>query len=301
MSAGAGVGPATGTARTSGADRKEPVTVQPVRKRRHLLVWCSLAWIVLVVAGTAFAGLLPLADFAAPIGFPRAAPSGEFNQWLGMDNQGRGLLTRTVYGGRVSLLVGAAAGTIAAVVGTLLGLIAGYFRGVTDMVIMYVTDALLAFPPLVLLLAISSILRPSVGTLLIGLTTLVIPTFVRLSRANTLNWASREFVLAARNMGWSRTRIAFRDVLPNVVPSVLAYFPTVVAALIVAEGSLSFLGLGVPSPTPSWGTMVADGKDYLTTDPRLVFVPTGVIFLTIFALNQCGEYARDRFDRTLQH
>jgi peptide/nickel transport system permease protein len=165
---------------------------------------------------------------------------------------------------------------------------------------MFGTDALLAFPPLVLLLAISSILRPSFGTLLFGLTVLVIPTFARLARANTLNWASREFVLAARNMGASRLRIAFREILPNLAPPILAYLPTVVAALIVAEGSLSFLGLGLPSPTPSWGSMIADGKDFLRTDPDLVLIPAATIFLTIFALNQVGDRARARFDRTVQ-
>jgi peptide/nickel transport system permease protein len=208
------------------------------------------------------------------------------------------VLSRIAYGGRVSLLIGAVAGTIAIVTGTLLGLIAGYFRGIVDTVIMYITDAMLAFPPLVLLLAISSILQPSFTTLLFGLTVLVTPTFVRLARANTLNWASREFVLAAQNMGAGRMRIAFREVLPNVVPSVLAYFPTVVAALIVAEGSLSFLGLGIPSPTPSWGGMISDGKDFIREQPLLVLIPAVVIFLAVFALNQCGDYARAKFDRS---
>ncbi|OKI86203.1 ABC transporter permease [Streptomyces sp. CB02414] len=300
MSAPPSAGRAAGTVPVSGSRDKRAPVVRPVRRRRNVLMWCSLAWIVLVVVASAGAALLPLADYGAPIGFPGAGPSGALDQWLGLDNLGRSVLSRMVYGGQVSLLVGAIAGTIAAVVGTLLGLIAGCFGGPVDTVITYVTDALLAFPPLVLLMAISSILRPSFGTLLIGLTTLVIPTFVRLARANTLNWASRDFVLAARNMGWGRTRIAFREVLPNVVPSVLAYFPTVVAALIVAEGSLGFLGLGIPPPRPSWGTMIADGKDFLTTDPQMVFIPTAAIFLTIFALNQCGDYARHRFDRTMQ-
>jgi peptide/nickel transport system permease protein len=271
------------------------------RRRKNVLVWMSASWIALLVLVAASADVLPFSDFGEAIGFPRADPSSAFNQWFGLDTQGRSVISRIAYGGRVSLLIAVVAGTLATVIGTLLGLLAGYFRGVTDAVIMYVTDALLAFPPLVLLLAISSILRPSFTTLLFGLTTLVIPTFARLARANTLNWASREFVLAARNMGWGPFRIAFREVLPNVVPSVLAYFPTVIAALIVAEGSLSFLGLGLPSPTPSWGSMIADGKDFLRTDPLLVFIPAAVIFLIIFSLNQCGDYARNRFDRTAQH
>jgi peptide/nickel transport system permease protein len=274
---------------------------RPIARRRSILVWLSGAWLGLLVVVCLVAGFLPIPDYAAPIGFPRTAPSGTaVGEWLGLDSLGRSVLSRSAYGGRVSLLLGAVAGITAMVIGTLLGLIAGYFRGIVDTLIMYLTDALLAFPPLVLLLAISSILQPSFRTLLFGLTVLVIPTFVRLSRANTLNWASREFVLAARNMGAGRMRIAFREVLPNVLPSVMAYFPTVVAALIVAEGSLSFLGLGIPSPTPSWGGMIADGKDYITTAPFLVFIPAAIIFLTVFALNQVGDHARTRFDRTAQ-
>jgi peptide/nickel transport system permease protein len=278
-----------------GAAASAPV-VKAVRKRRHVLAGLSAGWLLLVVVAAACAGILPIADYGTAVGFPRAHPSGAFNLWLGLDGQGRSMLSRVIFGGRVSLLIAAVSGSVAAAVGTLLGLLSGYFRGITDAVIMYATDALLAFPPLVLLLAISSILRPSITTLLIGLTTLVIPTFTRLARANALNWASREFVLAARNMGWGPFRIAFRVVLPNVVPSVLAYFPTVIAALIVAEGSLSFLGLGIPPPTPSWGRMIADGKDFLYTDPLLVLIPSVIMFLTIFALNQCGDYARKRFD-----
>ncbi|SDH71950.1 ABC transporter permease [Pseudonocardia oroxyli] len=273
--------------------------VPPVRRRRNVLVWISAVWLAVLILVALTAPLLPFASYGEAIGLPRADPSGVLSQWFGLDNQGRSVLSRIAYGGRVSLLVAAMAGTIATVIGTVLGLVAGYFRGLVDAVIMYVTDALLAFPPLVLLLTIASVLQPSFTTLVIGLTLLVIPTFARLARANTLNWASRDFVLAARNMGWGALRIAFREVLPNVIPSVLAYFPTVIAALIVAEGSLSFLGLGVPSPTPSWGGMIADGKDFLRTDPLLVFVPAMVIFVTIFALNQCGDYARNRFDRAV--
>lgn len=295
----AGPAEAASPALVAGTGAATPV-VPPHVRRRPVVLWLSIGWIGLVVLLALLARVLPIADFGAPIGFPRSGPAADPDLWLGADVQGRSVLSRLVNGAQVSLLVGAVAGTVATAVGTVLGLLAGYFRGVVDTVIMFVTDALLAFPPLVLLLAISSILRPSLGTLLLGLTTLVIPTFVRLARANTLNWASRDFVLAARNMGAGRLRIAFREILPNLVPPILAYLPTVVAALIVAEGSLSFLGLGLPSPTPSWGSMIADGKDFLRTDPDLVLLPSGVIFLTIFALNQVGDHARSRFDRTVR-
>jgi len=152
---------------------------------------------------------------------------------------------------------------------------------------------------LILLLALASILEPSVPTILLGLTLLVIPAFIRLSRANTMSWSSREFIRAARNIGAGNFRILFREILPNLLAPLAAYLPIVMAALIVAEGSLSFLGLGIPPPQPSWGGMINDGKDAIATSPHLVFVPALVIFFTVFALNQVGDHLRTKFDRTM--
>lgn len=272
------------------------VVPQP-RKGRSLSLWLSMAWLGLVVTVAAIAGLLPLADPGVPVGPPRSAPAGSLEQLLGLDHLGRSVLSRAISGSRVSLIVGAVSAISALLIGTALGLLAGYYRGWVETVIMYLTDSLLAFPPLVLLLALSSVLRPSYTTLLLGLTTVVVPTFTRLARANTLNWSSREFVLAATNMGARSSRIAVREVLPNVLPALLAYLPTVLAALIVAEGSLSFLGLGIPSPTPSWGGMISDARANLHDVPLLVIVPAAFIFFTVFSLNQVGDHVRARFDR----
>ncbi len=277
----------------------EPV-VPTVRRRPSILLWASVGWLALVILLVFFSGLLSLPKYGIPAGFPRSGPTLSLDGLLGYDHVGRSVLSRAVHGSRVSLVVGALSSIAAMVIGTLLGLIAGFYRGWVDAVVMYVTDALLAFPPLVLLLALSSVLRPSYTTLLLGLTTVVIPTFVRLARANTLTWATREFVLAATNLGTGRMRIALREVLPNILPPVLAYLPTVLAALIVAEGSLSFLGMGVPSPTPSWGGMIADGKNYLYDAPLLVLIPAVIIFCTVFVLNQCGDHLRAHVDRTVQ-
>lgn len=158
---------------------------------------------------------------------------------------------------------------------------------------------MLAFPPLILLLALSSILTPSVTTMLVGLSIVVIPSFIRLARASTLTWSSREFVRAARNMGAGHSRILFREILPNVLAPLASYLPIVMAAMIVAEGSLSFLGMGVPPPQPSWGGMISDGKDLIAEAPHLVFVPAIAIFFTVFALNQVGDFLRSKFDRTM--
>lgn len=275
--------------------------VPVVRKPRSILVYLAYAWLIAVIALAALADVLPLASYSIPIGKPRQGPDfSSFDLWLGTDQQGRSILSRSVYGARVSLLVGTVAGLIGAVIGTLLGMLAGYLGGAVDWIIRLITDAMLAFPPLILLLALSSILTPSVRTLLVGLTLLIIPTFVRLALANTLAWSSREFVTAARNMGAGHTRILVKEILPNLLPPLGAFLPVVMAALIVAEGSLSFLGMGIPPPQPSWGGMISDGKEAIADSPHMVLVPAIVIFFTVFALNQAGDHLRSRFDRTMR-
>ncbi len=277
--------------------------VAPMRRQFSALVWFSYIWIGLVVFAAVFAPILPIPAYDAVAGPGRLPPSfsnGSFELWLGTDAVGRSLLSRLVYGAQVSLVVGTVATTVGVLLGTLLGLIAGYFRGAIDWVITLVADVILSFPVLVLLLAVTAIFSPSIWVILIGLSVSSIPTFLRITRANTMAWASRDFVRAAKNMGAGNARILTREVLPNVVPSIAAYIPLVIAALIVAEGSLSFLGLGIPPPTPSWGGMINAGAAVLRNAPYMVFVPATVLFLTVFALNQAGEHLRLKFDRTLQ-
>ncbi|MGW0040224.1 ABC transporter permease [Rhodococcus sp. NPDC003348] len=274
--------------------------VPPVRKRRPVLVYLSVTWLAVLILAAVFADVLPLASYATPVGAPRLSPQfGSPDLLLGTDTLGRSMLSRIIYGARVSLVVGTVAGLLGFVIGSFFGLLAGYFGRHLDGVVTLIADAMLAFPPLILLLALSSILTPSVQTLLLGLTLLVIPSFIRLARVNTMAWSSREFVRAARNMGAGNGRILFREILPNVIAPLAAYLPIIMAALIVAEGSLSFLGLGIPPPQPSWGGMISDGKDAIATSPHLVFVPALVIFFTVFALNHVGDHLRTKFDRTL--
>lgn len=284
----------------AGPDADVP-RVAPIRRKRSIATWLSVIWLVLIVLAALLADLLPIANYAIPIGTPRTPPSFEsLDAILGTDGLGRSILSRCIHGARVSLLVGAIAGLLGCGIGTLVGHLAGYLGRSTDGVLMFLMDALLAFPPLILLLALSSALTPSVTTVVAGLTLLVIPTFARLARAHTLVWSAREFVRAAKNMGSTNLRIMGREILPNVIPAMTAYLPIVVAALIVAEGSLSFLGLGIPPPTPSWGGMISDGKDTIAEAPHLVFVPATVLFLTVFSLNVAGDALRARFDHTVR-
>ena len=283
-------------------DLAAPALVVPVvRQRRSILVILSIAWLAALILAACLANLLPIAPYDTPVGAPRLGPSfGSLDLLLGTDTFGRSELSRIIYGARVSLVVGTLAGLFGFIIGSLVGLIGGYFGRHLDNGISLLADAMLAFPPLILLLALASILEPSAKTILLGLTLVVIPAFIRLSRANAMAWSSREFVRAARNMGAGHSRIIFKEILPNVIAPLAAYLPIVMAALIVAEGSLSFLGLGIPPPTPSWGGMISEGKDALSTSPHLVFVPALAIFFTVFALNQLGDHLRTNFDKTLQ-
>jgi peptide/nickel transport system permease protein len=283
-------------------DLAAPALVVPVvRQRRSILVILSIVWLAALILAACLANLLPIAPYDTPVGAPRLGPSfGSLDLLLGTDTFGRSELSRIIYGARVSLVVGTLAGLFGFIIGSLVGLIGGYFGRHLDNGISLLADAMLAFPPLILLLALASILEPSAKTILLGLTLVVIPAFIRLSRANAMAWSSREFVRAARNMGAGHSRIIFKEILPNVIAPLAAYLPIVMAALIVAEGSLSFLGLGIPPPTPSWGGMISEGKDALSTSPHLVFVPALAIFFTVFALNQLGDHLRTKFDKTLQ-
>jgi peptide/nickel transport system permease protein len=287
-----------------GAASPRPVVVPVVpaiRKRRSVIVAFAYVWLGGIIFLAIFASILPLASYSVPVAAPRLPPSfGSIDTLLGTDNVGRSLLSRCIYGARVSLVIGAVAGLAGLVLGTILGLLGGYLRGRVDWFISLLTDSMLAFPPLILLLALAAILTPSVTTILIGLTLITLPNFVRISRAQTITWSSREFVRAAKNMGASNTRILVKEILPNVLPALGSFLPIVIAALIVAEGSLSFLGLGIPPPQPSWGGMINDGKSLLADSPHVVFVPAAVIFFTVFSLNQVGDHLRARFDRTMQ-
>lgn len=275
------------------ADRPAPARRR--RRRRPLLTWLAVGWLGLAMLCALTAQWLPLPAYGAVIDRPGLAPQLSWDLLLGTDVLGRSVFSRLVFGAQVSLVVGAVSSLVAFALGTVLGLLAGYLRGWFDTATSYLSDAMLAFPPLVLLLAVSSILRPSLPTIMFALTIIVVPTFVRLARANTLRWASCEFVRAAVNMGAGRGRIMVREILPNLLPSLAAYLPVVAAMLIVAEGSLSFLGYGIPSPIPSWGGMIDAGKDQIATRPLLVFVPAAAIFATVFALNIVGDRLQSRF------
>ena len=208
---------------------------------------------------------------------------------LGTDLDGRDLLSRLAFGARISLTVSLIAPLIGLVLGTTLGLLSAYYAGALRTAILSVLDAMLAFPSLVFALALTVVLGPSVQNVTLALGIMSVPAFARIARANALPLLSREFVLAARTAGASDAYIMFREILPNMAMSLLTYALTMMSVMIVAEGSLSFLGVGVPPPTPSWGSMIAEGRESLERVPHISMIPAVAMFLTVLSLNLLGD------------
>jgi len=271
----------------------EDVQAQPAQRGRRLgpLFWAAIGWVVFVFAAAVFADMLPLPSPTDMDMLARRAPFSA-EHWLGTDGLGRDELSRLVYGARVSLVVGLCAPVIGFVLGGGLGLLAGYFRGQFETLVVGSMDVLLAFPPLIFALAVTAFLGQSIMNLTCILGVLSIPAFMRVARAATLTLARREFVIAAQALGATHARILIRELLPNVALPLLAYFLLVVALIILVEGSLAFLGLGVPPPIPSWGSMIGEGRESLDVAPRLAFIPAIAMFLTVLSFNLVGDTLR---------
>jgi peptide/nickel transport system permease protein len=271
---------------------EEVVAVGEVRRARRLgpLFWAAVAWMILVFAAAALAGLFPFSPTDMDMLERRAAPSAL--HWLGNDGLGRDELARLVYGARISLTVGLCAPVIGLTIGGALGMLAGYFRGRFETLVVGSMDVLLAFPPLILALAVTAYLGQSLLNLTCILGVLGIPAFMRVARAATLTLARREFVIAAQALGATHARILLRELLPNVCLPLLAFFLLGVAVTIVVEGALSFLGLGVPPPISSWGSMIGEGRESLEVAPRLAFIPAIAMFLTVLSFNLVGDTLR---------
>lgn len=270
-------------------------------RRFDLTFYLSAAWLVGLIVVAAIAPLLPLpewVDVAGTLDAPSYAGIDLLSAHpLGTNNYGLDLLARSVYGARTSLIVALSAVAIGTALGGAIGIAAGYFRKATDRVVTVLTNAVLAVPPLILLIAIATVLEPNLRNIAIALSLLTIPSMIRLARANTLAFSEREFVVMAQAMGASRLRVMVRELLPNVLLPMLSLAMVMISVLIVAESSLSFLGLGVPPPEPTWGNMIAEGKgNVFAQHPQIVLVPGVFLFLTVFAFNLVGEKARNRWD-----
>jgi peptide/nickel transport system permease protein len=271
----------------------EEAVSAPARKGRRLgmLFWAAIGWMVFVFALAIFATVLPIPDPTTMDMLERRAPFSAAH-WLGTDGLGRDELSRLIYGARISLVVGLCAPMIGLTFGGALGMLSGYFRGRFGSFVVGCMDVLLAFPPLIFVLAVIAFVGQSIFNLTLILGVLGIPAFMRVARAATLTLSRREFVIAAEALGASHARILLRELLPNVILPLFAFFLLGVAVTIVVEGSLSFLGLGVPPPISSWGSMIGEGRESLDMAPRLAFLPAVAMFLTVLSFNLVGDTLR---------
>jgi len=268
----------------------------PLRRllRRRFAAF-GLAVIALFVALALFAPLVaPYDPLATSWGAIRKPPSLE--HWFGTDEIGRDVASRVIFGARASLLAGVVSVLISLSIGIPIGLLAGYAGGKVDMLISRLTDAVLACPFLILAIALAAFLGPSLTNAMIAIGISATPVFVRLTRGQTLAIKAEDFILAARAIGNPPWRIALRHVLPNVVPALIVQATLAIAAAVIAEASLSFLGLGQQPPAPSWGSMLNTAKNYIDNAPWMAIWPGLSIFLLVLSFNLVGDGLRDALD-----
>ena len=278
-----------------------PAAGEPIARRRGWMRSLDIA-----IPGGILLVLL-LAFFVWPLIGPVGKPTGgnilnaniePFSQGhlFGTDPVGNDIWSRILYGGRSSIEIALGVQLIGLVIGGSFGAVAAYWGGALDLVLMRVLDVLIAFPALVLALAIAQSLGPSKLNTILALSFFSVPAFARISRAATLRLRERTFMLAARLSGTGSPRILLRHVAPNIVPQLVTFGLLGMGVIIILEGALSFLGLGVPPPNPSWGNMIFDGQGILSAEPRLVLVPSAFLFVTVLAFNLLGDALRSRWN-----
>ena len=232
-------------------------------------------------------------DYSCILQGPSAA------HWLGTDEFGRDLFSRILIGTRISLSVGLSAVTVGMICGTILGLLGGYYRGMVDAAIMRICDTLFAFPGIILAIAIVAILGSGLGNVVIAVAVFSTPTFARLVRSRTLALKNAVFVQAARNLGASDARILFYHILPGALPEIIVQYTMSIGSSILTASSLSFLGMGAQPPTPEWGLLLSNGRNYMMTAFHTTLFPGIAIFLTVLSFNLLGDGLRDALDPKL--
>ena len=273
-----------------------------IRFRHDRLALCGLVTIIVFVIAAilapAIAPYSPSEQFIDGLtleGSP-LAPNSRF--WFGTDTNGRDQFSRLLFGAQTSLLIGIVANFIAVLVGTCLGVVAGYLRGFVGAAIMRFTDLMMAFPPLLLAIALAAILKPGLTIVIVVIALVNWVQIARVIHAETLALSEREYIEAARAMGASTWRILWQHLLPHLVPTVIVYATLGIATTVLLESMLSFLGRGVQPPTPAWGMMIFESQSYFLNAPWLVFIPGAAILILALAFNLVGDGLRDVLDPT---
>jgi len=265
------------------------------RLERNKAALVSAIFLLLLVFVAIFAPIVaPYSPYETDFAQVRALPSAE--HWLGTDELGRDILSRLIYGARVSLFVGVTVQTMATFVGIVLGLVAGYYAGMTDIFIMRAVDIMYAFPNFLFAVFMVSLLEPSVGSVILTLSLASWPFVARLVRGQVLSLKNREYVMAAKVIGAPDRAIMRRHILPNAFSPIIVQFTLGIAGVIMAEAALSFLGIGIRPPNPTWGGMISKGREFFRTSPHLAIYPSIVLGLTMIAFNFLGDGLRDALD-----
>jgi peptide/nickel transport system permease protein len=261
--------------------------------------WVGLVIVVLVILAAVFAPVIAPHDPLEQNILSRLQPPHE-NYYLGTDYFGRDILSRLLYGARISLVIGVASTAIALVVGSLIGILAGWYGGKFDVVVMQAMDILLAFPSLILGLILVAMLGPSMENITIAIALTSIPSFARIARAPTISVKERDYIEAGRALAFSDVRIMAGHILPNIFPEILVMGSLWLASAIRTEASLAFIGLGVKPPIPTWGGMIREGFENILDSYWLVLAPSLAILVIVFALNILGDGLRDAIDPKLK-
>jgi peptide/nickel transport system permease protein len=263
------------------------------------IVIVGLVILLLTVFAAIFAPwLAPYDPYQQDLGNVLLQPCKE--HLLGTDSLGRDTLSRLIYGSRTALIIGFVTTGVAAAIGITLGLLAGYFGGIINMVIMRLTDALMAIPPILLALVVAALLGGGIKNIIIALSIGTISMYTRVMHGLSLSVKENDYILAERAMGSSNTRIMVSHILPNALPPMIVLITLQLGFLILAEAGLSFLGIGIEPPFAAWGGMVYDGYHYLLSNPVLSFAPGAAIMLAVFAFNMVGDGLRDTLDPRLR-
>ncbi|MBK9745214.1 MAG: ABC transporter permease [Chloroflexi bacterium] len=280
--------------------RKQPKRGFWTRLRRLPRAWVGIALVLVVIAAAIFAplvtGIDPLTQFRDGLSATGTPLPPDARFLLGTDHLGRDMFSRMLYGARISLLISLTVNISAAIIGTAVGLVAGYYAGILDNLLMRVTDILLAFPAILLALGFGAVLRPSIPTVIIILVFITWAPLARLVRAQVLTVRERPFIESARAIGCRDRYILVRQILPQIITVVVVWGTLSFASTILVESSLSFLGVGVPLPTASWGNMIAEGQTRYRIAPWTIIAPTIGIIVTTLGFNLLGDALRDALD-----